>query len=68
MIGCSCIKRAVASLLAAAPEPGSSLRANVGRKRHAKGWELQSWSPQLRGSGFDYGVEFHRFGTWVVGN
>lgn len=50
-----------------APEPGESLRANVGRKRHAKGWELQSWAPQLRGSGFDYGVEFHRFGSWVVG-
>lgn len=48
-----------------APRPGALLRANVGRKRHANGWELQSWAPQLRGSGFDYGVEVYRFGTWA---
>ena len=52
----------------AAPGPDRPLRANVGRKRRAKGWELQSWAPQMRGSGFDYGVELHRFGTWVFGS
>ncbi|MAE64074.1 MAG: hypothetical protein CMJ18_07340 [Phycisphaeraceae bacterium] len=50
-----------------APEPDRTLRANVGRKRRARGWELQSWAPQMRGSGFDYGVEYHRFGTWSFG-
>ena len=51
-----------------APAPGTALRANLGRKRWARGWETISWAPQMRGSGFEYGVELYRFGTWTFEN
>jgi len=41
------------------------LRANLGRKRWSDGWELISWAPVMKASGFDYQVEPYHFGYLV---
>ena len=47
------------------PADGQVLRANLGRKRWHDGWELISWAPVMKASGFDYQVEPHHFGYLV---
>ena len=48
-----------------APVDGQVLRANLGRKRWHDGWELISWAPVMKASGFDYQVEPYHFGYLV---